>query len=327
MNGSPEAVSKLGTRIQNSEVRKIIMMNIKKKVFQLSMVTTLFMTTMKFAEFHEHVQVVNSIKLKNGEAIMAQFQEQLKLMNQVNYDLRKELEEDFSKLQEELDRKHNFKREDLDVDPMTGDEHIQRLEDLSTTREQDDIENIHENIFEGGHFSIAKFNEAFDKKHGARLDVIQHTGNPMAWDNMSGMEFGNIDDYEQVYVEDDATGNKLFAPLKTLNTQATKITKSEVDKLHGASYVSGHNSDRDGDYTSSLEKKMQERQLESDNLIKNRQLSDFNTDPDMGGYGIFTKVGITGKEIMWNDAENMGNKYKKLLEIRNQPVQSPSEDK
>jgi len=227
-----------------------------------------------------------------------------------------EQKNEFDKIMEDMDRKHGYKRDKTISDPLKEKKTNKRLTDLQLAREQDDIENIHEKLFEGGRFDIAKFNAAFDVMHKGYTDLIPHTGNPLAY-NLDGCNFSSLDTYEDLYAEDDILGNSEFGSVKLIQEPNKKLTKSEINKISAADYTSNHNY-IDKDYKKSLEDKMRERELFTKKL-DDRELVDFDGDDACGGYGILSQIGLNSKgNIEWDDDEDVKTRYKKLLELRKQ---------
>ncbi len=224
---------------------------------------------------------------------------------------------DFKKAFEEMDRKHGYTRDASVVDKLSEKDTTRKLRDLELAREQDDIENIHDNLFEGGMFDLAKFNAAFDALHKGHTELIQHSGNPMAWNSVDGFggNFGSIDNYETLYQDEEGYGSSQYGSVKLDPTKKKKLTKDEFAKLSSAEYTKNHNY-KEQDYQKSLEERIRERELETKRL-EDREMQDFNTDPNCGGYGIFSGLGITNMStIQWDDDEDIKTRYNRLLEMR-----------
>jgi len=202
---------------------------------------------------------------------------------------------DFNKIFEELDIKHNYKRE-IQSKKISEKETEHILDDLLYGREQDDIESLHNDIFENGQFDISKFNEAFDTVHSSHNELIPHNGNPLAWNLSTEFEsFSPVSNYEDIYTEDDNIGNSIYGSVKINNDPKKKLTKSDVDKLKGTKYTKEHNV-LESNYLELTEKKIKERDL----LFANGpRFTDFDTNPDCGGYGILSQ--ISTNELHNND--------------------------
>lgn len=227
-----------------------------------------------------------------------------------------EQKQEFKKIMEEMDRKHGLKREKVSSDPLKEKKTNKILTDLQLAREQDDIENIHENLFEGGRFEISKFNAAFDAMHKGYTELIPHTGNPLAFnsDNGFAVNFSSLDKYDDLYAEDDILGGSNYGSVKLSQDPKKKLTKSDINRISAAEYTLGH-SHKDKDYNKSLEEKIKERDLFTRKL-DDRQMNDFDDDDKCGGYGILDQIGIKSGAIEWDNGEDLKTRYNRLLESR-----------
>jgi curved DNA-binding protein CbpA len=216
----------------------------------------------------------------------------------------------------DMDKKHGYKRDDDDK-KITSKSATTLLRDLELARQQEDIENIHDRIFADG-FDTAKFNAAFDAMHKSNGELIKHSGNPDAWNSTSdqfGASFSSINNYEDIYAEDENIGNTVYGSVKIDNTKKKKITKSDIEKIQSADYTKGHNYKGD-EYLKSIEEKLKERELE-DEKYKNREFTDYSAD-SYGGYGIFENLGLKNAgSLTWaEDEDDIKTRYNRLLELR-----------
>lgn len=225
---------------------------------------------------------------------------------------------EFKKGSEDLDRKHGYKRDKEYEAAITDKNTKQRLRDLELAREHDDIENIQEKIFDNGRFDIGKFNAAFDVIHKGHQELIPHQGNPHAFSigGEYGSSYSTVDNYENLYAEDDdIPGTTFFSSIKINPDKNKKITKDDIDELIEAEYTKKHNY-KDKLYNKSLEDRMKERDIETLKL-NDRGIQDFETDDTCGGYGIFDQVkNKTSGNLTWDDEEDVKLKYQRLLELR-----------
>ncbi|AYV78660.1 MAG: DnaJ domain protein [Edafosvirus sp.] len=228
-----------------------------------------------------------------------------------------EASKDFNMMNEDYDRKHKFNRnEQKNTIPIDDTE--KHIKDMELIRNQTDIENTPDNLFEKN-WNLKKFNDAFDHMHKTHTELMVHVGNPGAFDNTimgSTTNFSSIDNFDKVYEEtDEPISNNSFSSIKLDNKKHKKLTKKDIIKLQGADYTEGHKT-IDSDYNKFLEEKMQERKTMG-SKIGDKKLNDFDNDPSMGGYGIFHQLGINGKEIAWeNNNNDLKKKYDRLLEMR-----------
>jgi curved DNA-binding protein CbpA len=223
----------------------------------------------------------------------------------------------FKKVFDEMDRKHGYKREKEHYSGL--DEKITKkgLSDLQLAREHDDIENMQEQIFDASRFDLAKFNAAFDKVNKIHNELIPHNGNPDAYNTISGfgISFSPIDNYDNLYAEDDTIGTTSYSSIKLDPGKNKKLTKADLEKLPEAVYTKGH-SFKDKGYDKQLEEKIKERDITS-KILTETGISDFDTDPNCGGYGIFSQLGINGTNTLnWDNDEDIKTRYKRLVESR-----------
>ena len=214
-----------------------------------------------------------------------------------------------------LNRKHNYNP--TDANPIEKDIANKRMKDLEMMREQDEIELTHDKLFDNTDFNLAKFNAVFDAMHKKNDELIPHTGNPTAFNDAADLAFSSLNvGYDTLYDESEYIGDNISSGINLNNKKSNKkITKNDVKNIEPVDYVKGHNK-KDANYSRALEDLMKERDNE-DTKYNDRTFADFSTDQDMGGYGIFNEVGITGKELDWmGEMDNMQNQYDKLLELR-----------
>jgi curved DNA-binding protein CbpA len=258
----------------------------------------------------------------------------LKLQSKVYYEavdneskLKKKSSEDydkeFKKTFEELDRKHGYSR-DNNEKTLSEKSTSQRLRDLELAREQDDIEHIHEKLFdEELPFDIGKFNKAFDEMHKSHSELIPHQGNPAAWNTTNDFTsvFSSVGDYEKLYADendDNAFNTNTYGSVKLNNDKKKKLSKEDIEKMQPAEYTKAHNY-KDDKFGKSLEEKIKARELDS-KKFEEREMKDFDTDSGCGGYGIFEQIGANNfNSITWDvgDKSDLKARYQKLLELRN----------
>jgi curved DNA-binding protein CbpA len=223
---------------------------------------------------------------------------------------------EFDKVFDDMDRKHGYKRDKDVTIGLSEKDSVKRLRDLQLVRDQDDIENIHDKIFDDGRFDLAKFNAAFDVLHKTQTELIPHNGNPLAYnlDSNISSTFSSIDNYEDLYDDSDPIGNSKYGSIKLEPSKKNKISKDELNKLSYAEYTKNHNF-KGKDYDKTIEEKLRERDLETKKL-DDRKMNDFDADPSCGGYGIFNQISSNNGNIAWDDGEDIKTRYKRLLEMR-----------
>jgi curved DNA-binding protein CbpA len=232
---------------------------------------------------------------------------------------KKEYEHDFKIASANMDIKHKMNRENEDFIPEKVA--TNRYQDLQLSRDQEDIENTHEQLFNDGQFNLAKFNAAWDESNKGPMEMIHHDGNPSAWNTLVGdANYSSIENYENLYVDSDENygldGEK-YSNVRFDFTKKKKLTKEDITKLDQASYTDNHNT-VESNYEDLLNQRMADRNLETD-TYEDRDMTDFNTDPTCGGYSIFSNLGLdAGKNsIVWNNEDDIQKRYQKLLHHRN----------
>lgn len=236
---------------------------------------------------------------------------------------KEEADIDFDKIFAEMDVKYGLKRDtNKNLVHKDAADIKKKADDLESIREQDDIENIPDKLFnDDEQIDLQKFNNMFNAMHKKQTDLIKHDGNPLAWNTLSEHgSFSSIDNYEALFVEDDDLGNSLFGSVKASDSNvAKKISKKELEKhMNNTEYSKPHNY-KDENNAKTLEEKMEEIKRENERY-KNRDMSDFNDDNNCGGYGIYSGIGIDFEEYkeggLLEDGEDLKRKYSKMLEIR-----------
>ncbi len=210
----------------------------------------------------------------------------------------KDAEIDFDTIFAEMDKKHGFVRDSkgkiidnvIDIDD--------KVKDLETIRDHDDIENIPEKIFnDGEEFEQGKFNTRFDALFKTQGELIIHDGNPIAWNVLNEYgAYGSIDNYESLYAEDNDLGGVMFGSVKFGDDNTPKnLTKKELNKMGDFNdYTFSHNHKEDN-YNQTLEERMNKWKDET-SKFDNREMGDFDTSDNCGGYGVFGGLGITFDE-------------------------------
>ncbi len=197
---------------------------------------------------------------------------------------------------------------------------MRRLMDREMEREQEEIELSHEKIFDNGRFNLNMFNAAWDAVHKGPTDLVPHSGNPDAWNSLDSQEgqYSSINNYNDLYVEDTnhvGLDGQNYSHVDFDMGAKKRLSKDDLNKLEPVSYTSNHNV-VDKNYSGLVAQRLAERELQTQKY-DNREMSEFNTDPNCGGYGIFKDVGVNAGSIGWdNDEEDLRKKYERLLELR-----------
>ena len=212
---------------------------------------------------------------------------------------------------EELDRKRGYLRSGTSEIPA-GDAR-KAAKNLERERAQEEIELAPEKLFEGG-FDSSKFHALFDKKFGRGRDLVRHTEQPAAWnDPLGGPAMVADGDYEAPFAEGPLDGAYAGVDVGLEAEGSARITKEDLIGLQGADYVKGHST-----ISAEDKKKMASRLLERESQTDNFERmapGDYSTDPGMGGFSIFSQLGINGDQLAL-EGSDLKDKYAKLLEER-----------
>lgn len=200
-----------------------------------------------------------------------------------------------------------------------------KMSTIGKVRDDQDKTLAPENLFEGGTFSLSKFNAVFDKHHmKENTSMVPHGGAPMAWDNFgSSAGFSKFDDLDNLYVADGTrydTARQSFGGVD-FGERAQKITKNDILDIEDADYVTNH-SKIEEDYYTNLAAKLKNRQGDATEF-DSRTYKDYDRH-DTAGYGIFDKLGYSFEDVLaLDDDENISSKYEKMMASRAKDVAQP----
>lgn len=223
----------------------------------------------------------------------------------------------------EMDQKHGIitSHEGTKVASINRKDAIKTYEDMRMAREQDEIEFIQERLFTTkGPIDMKAFNAAFDNMYNktsvglSSQEIAQYKGGPVPYSNLGGIDdtYTSIDNITELY-SDNIHDNSQFSSVNFESpVQKANLTKADLNTIQGGDYYDSHH-EKPKDYSRTLEDRLKERELESKKL-DTRNMTDFNTDPNCGGYGIFDGLGKNAySSITWNGVDNLKQKYDKLL--------------
>lgn len=165
-------------------------------------------------------------------------------------------------------------------------------DDLLLSREQDEIELSHEELFKDGKFDRVKFNEAFDMYFG---------GN-----NTAMTPYEEIDSYA-------TNKDDFFMDIDFSKPVArTNITKSQVKNMNTSS--SKYNTNNDKLSESDFDRLLRERESQTGELMQ-FGLEDYKNEIDK--FGVFNNLGLSMNSLQWdNNGEDLNKKYQALLKSR-----------
>lgn len=229
------------------------------------------------------------------------------------------------------DRKRGFDRRQYELEkanPLSNKESSRKLDDLTLARENDEIEFTQKKIFANGEFHDAKFNEIFEKTWKQKFDkqLTKHTDTPAAFNITGDVVASSFTEYDGNNVDDDldddenVSDTNIYSSIRLNEPEPDfQITDDDIRRLKsmkGSKDYRGHNADRSSkNCQNDYDKLLREREAEDLSYDK-RQISDYDTDNKMGGYGFLHQVGLTGREIEYDDDELDEETIKKLLDYR-----------
>lgn len=234
---------------------------------------------------------------------------------------------EFNKRWKEMDIKRGFDSSTKEK-ALSDKDTKSRLDDIKLARQQDEIDNAHENLFKDGPFDLAKFNAAFDiLKAKQKQDALVHrTDAPDPFNFTGAANFAGLDAYDTPFVDGgDVPANMTFAPIGFNETGpiTTKFTQQDIEKIQAADYTKGHNK-KEANYDDLIKQRLAERDMET-NKYKNREYGDFQRSFDK--YGIHDQLGIDATaDITWDEDESIDSKYKRLLQLRKKEEEEEDSD-
>lgn len=209
-----------------------------------------------------------------------------------------ELKDDFEKFNKNitpLTEKEKKKQRDrfeeqfeyIEEDKLSKDESDKLIDDIELLRDQDDIENTHDNVFEKKDFDLKKFNKLYEKVHN-KNDLTQYVEKP---------EAANV-------ISTDQENMNLYSSYDNTTVQ---LTKEDLENLGDV--------DDEQKYEDNLDDLL-EKQLKNREEIKDMDFGDFQTnyknDFTVTGHLINGEVG----NLQWENEEEISDRYQKLLQYR-----------
>ena len=224
-----------------------------------------------------------TMESKNFAKQKSSFDDFIKLQeSEINEQSKKNAENNFKLNFLEMDSKHNFKRNEMDDEPLSKEVLNRKMQDMEMSRKQQDIEVTHKNLFEGKSFNPTDFNKAWEKQK--RKDERKKQKNPdksvILWDGVGAANDTGIGGSSN-YVSVDNDYGDLYSSTNYDNsayaTNNNQSEGSESDISEGSDgidvdYVTGHNKNND-DVGKRYEDYMKSRE-QDDEFYKARELGD-----------------------------------------------------
>lgn len=226
----------------------------------------------------------------------------------------------------EYDKKRNFDRIKYEAEknnPLTSRQITKNLDDLMQTRENDDIELTPKRLFKNDQFNDDQFNELFERKYKSKDKQLVKHGNPDAFNvSRNGVSVSSFDADEEFGLNDDHESGLYSSILDS--PEDIEISDSDIKNMKKfSSYkTKSHNEGRGVNNENEIMQRLREREME-DMIYEKRTMKDFSTDMT-NEFTFLHQVGLTGREIEWEDEENDQIAVQKLLEYRkNQRSKKP----
>lgn len=187
-------------------------------------------------------------------------------------------EQEFKKMWSDMDSKHGYDSSNKDT-AICEKDLKKRFADKEQEREQQEIEYAQEKVFDNTvPLPLGKFNKMFDdyKQTEDMLvgNIIQYKGGPSPFNNM-GSQFTELESCDDLYAQE-FNGNSMCSSVNMGN----EMSHAKIDprKLSSADYTTNFDY-KDPNYQKELEKRMQERNLETTQLGQ-LKLNEFNNTPN-----------------------------------------------
>ena len=276
----------------------------------------------------------NTIDNKNFVHQKSSFEEFTKLQeSEINDQTRKLAENNFKMNFIEIDKKHGFDRNTLEDDPLSKKDIDKRLQDLMMEREQQDIEYIPSNIFEGKSFNTSEFNKSWEKqkrKDARKSKSKISDGSVILWDGISAANDvgigGSVDyisvnnNYEDLYANENSNSSIFASKIDLESDNDDDFSESSDDDID-VSYTTNFNKNKDNvmerfkEYEQSrkLDDDIYEKREFGDKSWKNVMENPMNISSQMGNHiGKDIKM-IEGGKIKKHINKDMIEAYKQLV--------------
>ena len=198
--------------------------------------------------------------------------------------------------QARLDFENEFKQIKIE-DPIKENEFKTNIDDLYQEREDDDIENIHTNLFPDK-FDPQKFNELFNQQNTTKKDLTQYN----SIGTFENTNFGFVDENQQ----NNAFGNQnIFTSINNAYDHYTVNNSNDF----------GNHNVIDDDYNKLLKERLKERELETEEF-NNYKMDDYKPPETTYVDGILNLLDVDDVEHSKNELVNSmhnNKEYEKTL--------------
>lgn len=260
-----------------------------------------------------------TMESKNFVKQKSSFEEYIKMQeSEINEVSRKNAENAFKIGFLDMDKRHGFKRNDLDDEPMSTEDFNKKMQDIEFSRKalDDELATRQRNMFEGRTFNPVEFNKAWEKKkkHDEKKKGKGNTDTSMTlWDGLSASNdfgiggssdyVGINSDYGDLYAKNNYNTSKYSSTLDDISENGDNMstTSDDID----VSYVTGHNKDN-SDVNKRFDEYMKAREMD-DEYYNAREFGDNNSWKSVfdNPMNISSSMGTTvGKDIGKLDMRN-----------------------
>lgn len=256
----------------------------------------------KRKEYDGHIEIHNKIAKNDFISMRKSFDEYNELKKKtISEEDKKKASIEFNKINHELDENIGYNRE-LEKEKITKEEFSEKMEDFISSREQEEIENEQEKIFNKDEdFDPIKFNILYEKyktKHKDEL-IVRPTG-PSAFNESSLVEYADIN----------FTQNEKSNDSNNINYNENEIVKFTAEDLEKIKYDKYHKQKEIPINKDIYNELMEQRKKETDELQK-IPLNKFINDPDKSF--VFTN---SSDKITYDDSD-LVDACQKLIELEN----------
>jgi len=225
-----------------------------------------------------------TIDSKNFAKQKSSFEEFIKLQeSEINEHSKESAKSSYQMKTLDMDKRTGFDRKKLEDAPLSKADIDKRMQDLMMERENQDIEYVPKNLFEGKCFSPESFHKEWEKQKKRDERRSKNSNNDRSIITWGGVGAANdvgiggstdyisaTGDYSDLYVENNK--GSLFAQRldSSSDTEEESVSSDDID----ISYVSGHNADKKS-VMSRYNEYEQSRKVEDD-IYESRGFNDEN---------------------------------------------------
>lgn len=210
-----------------------------------------------------------------------------------------------------MNNKHGF--DDQETKPIDINDYNQKLEDMLLSREQEEIDYEHKDIFKGKSFDNNQFNKLFEKKKkmGNKNGIMTKVDDYTSFNDVGLNNFSSIDNNE-LYVNDNKNLEEGF-----IDNNSDISFESDDEEYNIDDKISSNELDE------MMKKMVKERNNDKENF-ENMNIDEFKSVMDDDKFNISSQLGfMVGNSTMMKGEQNFQKKrrnkntikaYKELME-------------